>query len=146
MKPEFACSSDESLVKQLLAECHLPFEDITPSHLQHFLVARQETRLTGVIGLELLGTFALLRSLAVSEPFRGQGIASQLTKQAEDYASTHKIESLYLLTTTAENFFVKRGYETMDRDRVPTAVKKTAEFESICPATAVCMVKAIKIS
>ena len=146
MIPEFERSSDESRVKQLLAECQLPFEDITPSHLQHFLVARQETRLTGVIGLELLGTFALLRSLAVSEPFRGQGIASQLTKQAEDYARTHAIESLYLLTTTAESFFAQRGYETMDRDRVPTAVQKTTEFQSICPATAVCMFKALKIS
>ncbi len=146
MKPEFACSSDESQVKQLLAECQLPFEDITPSHLEHFLVARQETRYTGVIGLELLGTFALLRSLAVSEPFRGQGIASQLTKQAEDYARTREIESLYLLTTTAESFFAKRGYQTMDRDRVPSAVQETTEFHSICPATAVCMFKALNIS
>ena len=146
MKPELARSSDESRVKQLLAECQLPFEDITPSHLQHFLITRQETRFTGVIGLELLGTFALLRSLAVGEPFRGQGIASQLTKQAEDYARAHKIESLYLLTTTAESFFAKRGYQTMDRSRVPTAVQETAEFQSICPATAVCMVKTLKIS
>ena len=146
MKPEFVHSSDESRVKQLLAECQLPFEDITPSHLQHFLVARQETRFTGVIGLELMGTFALLRSLAVSEPFRGQGIASQLTTQAEDYARTHEIESLYLLTTTAESFFAKRGYQTMGRDRVPTAVQETAEFQSLCPATAVCMVKALKMS
>ncbi len=146
MKLEFVCPSDESGVKQLLAECHLPFEDITPSHLQHFLVARQETRFTGVIGLELLGTFALLRSLAVGEPFREQGIASQLTKQAEDYARTHEIESLYLLTTTAESFFAKRGYETMQRDRVPTAVQETTEFQSICPATAVCMFKTLKIS
>ncbi len=145
MKLEFVCPSDESGVKQLLAECQLPFEDITPSHLQHFLVARQET-LTGVIGLELLGTFALLRSLAVGEPFRGQGIASQLTKQAEDYARTHEIQSLYLLTTTAESFFAKRGYETMQRDRVPTAVQETTEFQSICPATAVCMFKALKTS
>ena len=146
MKPEFARSSDEPRIKQLLAECQLPFEDITPSHLHHFLVTRQATRLTGVIGLELLETFALLRSLAVGEPFRGQGIASQLTIQAEEYACTRDIKSLYLLTTTAESFFAKRGYQTMDRSRVPTAVQETAEFQSICPATAVCMVKTLKIS
>lgn len=146
MKPEFARSSDESRVKQLLAECQLPFEDITPSHLQHFLITRQETRFTGVIGLELRGRFALLRSLAVGKPFRGQGIASQLTKQAEDYARTHEIESLYLLTTTAESFFAKHGYQTIDRDSVPTAVQETAEFQSLCPATAICMFKALIIS
>ena len=146
MKTEFARSRDESRVKQLLAECQLPFEDITPSHLQHFLVARQETRLTGVIGLEFLGTFALLRSLAVGKPFRGQGIASWLTKHVEDYAHTCEIEHLYLLTTTAESFFAKRGYEIMDRNRVPTAVQETTEFQSICPATAVCMFKVLKIS
>jgi amino-acid N-acetyltransferase len=83
MKFEFVRTGDKSYVKQLLAECALPYEDITPAHLRHFLVGFHQTKLVGVIGLELLGSFALLRSLAVQIDFRGQKIASQLTKQAE---------------------------------------------------------------
>jgi len=37
MKFEFADPSDEPQVRQLLAGCELPDEDITASHLQHFL-------------------------------------------------------------------------------------------------------------
>ena len=141
MKFAFAHSGDIPHVKQLLAACALPYEDIKPAHLQHFLVVRHQTNLVGVIGLELLGSFALLRSLAVQINFRGQKIASQLTMQAEAYARSHKVRSLYLLTTTAEDFFTKQGYHTMDRNAVPVVVRGTTEFRNICPSTAKCMVK-----
>ena len=141
MKFAFAHTGDKSHVKELLAACALPCEDITPAHLQHFLVGRHQTNLVGVIGLELLGSFALLRSLAVQIDFRGQKIASQLTMQAEAYARSHKVRSLYLLTTTAEDFFTKQGYHTMDRNAVPVVVRGTTEFRNICPSTAKCMVK-----
>ena len=141
MKFVFAHPGDKPHVKHLLAECALPCEDITTAQLQHFVVVRQQTNLVGVIGLELLGSFALLRSLAVQIDFRGQKIASQLTKQAEVYARSQNVKSLYLLTTTAEGFFTKQGYRTMDRNAVPAVVRETTEFRSICPSTAKCMVK-----
>ena len=146
MKFEFARSSDEPQLKQLLAECELPYEDITPSHLQHFLVLWDGAQLIGVIGLELLGTFALLRSLAVQVRYRGQGIGSQLTRQAEEYARSYEVEALYLLTTTAESFFAKQGHHTVGRNAVPAVVQETAEFRSICPSTAICMVKHLNTS
>jgi len=141
MKFAFAHPGDIPHVKQLLAECTLPCEDITPAHLRHFLVVRHQSNLVGVIGLELLGSVALLRSLAVQIDFRRQRIASQLTTQAEAYARSHKVRSLYLLTTTAEDFFTKQGYRTMDRNAVPVVVRETTEFRSICPSIAKCLVK-----
>ena len=146
MKFEFADPSDEPQVRQLLAGCELPDEDITASHLQHFLVVRHETNLAGVIGLELFGRCALLRSLAVETHVRGKGIASRLVEKVEKYARSHDVESLYLLTTTAADFFAKHGFRTTDRNDVPIVLKETAEFKSICPSTAICMVKSIKIS
>ena len=76
MKFSFAYPDDIPHVKQLLAACALPCEDITPAHLQHILISRHQTNLVGVIGLELFGSFALLRSLAVQIEARGQKIAS----------------------------------------------------------------------
>mgnify|MGYP006424600763 CR=1 FL=1 len=132
---------DKTQVRQLLTECELPSEDITESHLEHFFVVRHENRLKGSIGLELFNKCALLRSLAVQEHIRGKGIASELLKRVETYARFHDVESLYLLTTTAEGFFEKHGYHVTDRNAVPAAVQGTAEFQSICPSTATCMVK-----
>lgn len=146
MEFEFAHPDDERDVRQLLADCGLPEEDIAASHMQHFLVVRHETNLVAVIGLEICETCALLRSLAVREQDRGRGIASRLVRDIEAFARTHHIASLYLLTTTAEGFFEKHGYRKTDRSTVPPPVRGTAEFKSICPSTATCMVKILKPS
>jgi amino-acid N-acetyltransferase len=53
------------------------------------------------------------------------------------------VETIVLLTQTAETFFAKRGYERTRRERVPEPIRQTAEFRSLCPATAVCMSRAL---
>jgi amino-acid N-acetyltransferase len=141
MKPESACPSDQAGIKHLLAGCELPHEDITAAHLCHFWVLRDGPQLVGAVGLEVLGKHSLLRSLVVPARYRGRGIGSQLTSQAEEYARSQRVEALYLLTTTAEDFFARRGYHRIDRNSVPSALQETAEFRTLCPSTAVCMVK-----
>lgn len=42
---------------------------------------------------------------------------------------------------TAKEFFGHRGYSVCLRGSVPTGVQGTAEFRSLCPSTAVCMVR-----
>jgi amino-acid N-acetyltransferase len=144
LKIEFTHARDSSRVKQVLMDCGLPSEDITPDHLDHFLILRNDDRLAGVVGLEIFGRYALLRSLAVTRSNRAKGFAIQLTKQAEIYARSKKVGTLYLLTLTAEGFFSKQGYQKTDRDSVPTVLQRTTEFKNLCPANAVCMVKALE--
>lgn len=98
-----------------------------------------------MIGLELLGRLALLRSLAVRKKYRGQGWGKKLVNEIEEYASGQGIEQLYLLTTTAVDFFNRQGYQTVDRHSVPGVVQQTAEFQSLCPASTVCMVKSLNL-
>lgn len=139
-----ALPSDVDGVKALLAACELPYEDITPRHLENFWVMRDGPRLAGVVGLEVFGAVGLLRSLAVPEEARGRGIGSQLTDKAEKYASAQGVTILYLLTTSAPEFFAKRGYQHTDRAAVPAELQETAEFQSLCPEGAVCMVKKLE--
>ena len=133
--------SDEAGIKGLLAVCELPHEDLTTAHLEHFWVLRDGPRLVGVVGLEMLGDIGLLRSLAVPDAYRGQGIGARLTEKAEDYARAQGIRALYLLTSTAPDYFAKHGYRRTDRDAAPGALQEIAEFKSLCPDSAVCMVK-----
>ena len=51
--------------------------------------------------------------------------------------------ALVLLTLTAVSFFERQGYRVIDRRSVPDDVQATAEFKSLCPASAICMAKAI---
>jgi len=138
-----ALSMDEPWIRQLLTLCGLPHEDITPEHLHHFWVIKERGEILGTVGLEIFGRSALLRSLAVDPRFRKRGFASELAKRAEDFAASLKIKELYLLTLTAESFFRKRGYQKTERNSVPSEIRGTTEFQSLCPASSVCMAKAL---
>jgi amino-acid N-acetyltransferase len=144
MNPEPASSADEPRIRKLLTLCGLPHGDITAQHLRHFWVLKDKGEVIGVVGLEVLGRLALLRSLTVDPRFREKGLATQLTKKGEKYAASLKIEELYLLTMTADSFFLKRGYKKIERKSAPPQVQGTAEFQGLCPASSVCMVKQLK--
>jgi amino-acid N-acetyltransferase len=132
---------NEADVKRLLAESGLPTADITAQHLHHFFGCGSKGTLEGVVGLELCGDAALLRSLAVSAEQRGSGLGSGLVEHAEGYARGKGVKSIYLLTTTAEAFFRRRGYARIPREQAPAAIASTREFSGICPASSAFMFK-----
>ena len=132
---------DESSVKQLLSESSLPIEDITAQHLHHFFGCGSGLELEGLVGLELYGDVALLRSLAVASSHRSAGLGARLLAHAERHAKDQGVKSLYLLTTTAEAFFLRRGYARMPREEAPEPIKKTNEFSGICPLNSTLMAK-----
>jgi amino-acid N-acetyltransferase len=131
----------ETGVKRLLNESQLISSDLTPEHLRHFFGLGTKEEPEGVVGLELFGTVALLRSLAVVSSRRRTGLGSKLVAHAEDYARNKGIKSLYLLTNTAESFFQYCGYQPTGRDDAPSAIRETKEFSEICPVSSAFMVK-----
>jgi len=136
----FAEPGDESEVTRLLSECQLPIEGITP-HLHDFILARSQSTIIGVIGLELYERVALLRSMAVASDFRRTGIGTALYERMLAHAHTLNIRELYLLTTTAGDFFTRRGFMVMERNLAPEALRSSIEFRKLCPDSAICMVK-----
>ncbi|TFW16064.1 GNAT family N-acetyltransferase [Massilia arenosa] len=132
---------DLPAVVALLKDCRLPHEDIGPGHLTDFLVAEDTHGLAGTVGLERLGANALVRSLAVRTGLRASGLGKRLVAAIENHGRTHGVDALYLLTTTAADFFKHLGYQTVTRNSAPQALQATTEFSSLCPAQAACMVK-----
>jgi amino-acid N-acetyltransferase len=88
-----------------------------------------------IVGIELCGPDALLRSLAVEPALRAHGVGSDLVMHAEEYARARGARTIYLLTTTAEAFFRSRGYSLTPRESAPPAIRATSEFSGLCPAT-----------
>ncbi len=131
MKIDFAAYDDWPKIKTLLRESGLPHEDIKTARLKHFLVVRDGERIAGVVGIELYGSAALLRSLAVSPGYRRFGFASRLLAGIEEYARKKHVEAIYLLTMTAAGFFEKKGYRKADRKNVPEAIRATTEFQGL---------------
>ena len=128
-------------VRDLLAACKLPTADLDATHFEHFFGCGREEEPNGVVGVELYGKVGLLRSLAVEESTRGHGWGKRLVKEAEQHAARHGVQTLYLITTTAEKFFRTLGYAKLDRAVVPEVIRSTTEFSSLCPSSSTVMVK-----
>lgn len=138
-----AATQDVPAITALLREASLPHEDFA-DHLAHFLVANQEGKVVGAIGFELHGADALLRSLVVSLVRRGGGLGGRLVEQLTAAARAQGVKRFYLLTTTAEAFFAKRGFRPSARLTVPAGIAATKEFNSLCPVSAVCMTRSLE--
>ena len=108
-----------SRVKELLESARLPVEDLTESHCEQFFYAGERGAPTGIVGLEIHGDVALLRSLVVSPEKRTAGLGTALVAHAEQAAHASGVRAMYLLTTTAEKFFLARGYERAQRESAP---------------------------
>jgi amino-acid N-acetyltransferase len=139
-----ARAEDLGALRALLRTCDLPCEDLTPRHLAHFLVAPADDGLRGSAGLEPRGEDALLRSLAVQPAARGEGLGGRLLAAVERRAHRAGLQALYLLTTTAAPFFRDRGYEPIDRAKLPGPIQQTEEASRLCPAGATCMRKRLE--
>ena len=133
-----------SRLTQFLAACDLPVADIGQSDALHFFAQEIDGKLCGVVGLELYPPFALLRSLAVAPHYRGCGLGRALVAFAEQHAVARGIDTLFLLTTTAAPFFAALGYTNAARSEAPAAIRSTAQFSELCPASSSFMAKFLR--
>jgi len=129
---------DLDALRRLLGASGLPVADLGQPG-QEFLVARSDGELVGCAGAELHGAAALLRSLAVVPSRRGERIGDLLLRAIVAHARGRGARDLYALTTTIEPLLARRGFVRVDRSEVPAAVRRSAEFSSLCPASAACM-------
>ena len=140
MVVERAESADFAAVEALLSANQLPIAGLA-SCLPTMLVARHGGQVVGAAGLEIYPDGALLRSVVVNPDFRGQALGQRLTEAVLRLAEQRGAGQVFLLTTTAEQFFPRFGFETIDREQVPPFVRTSVEFTSTCPTTATVMWK-----
>ena len=133
-----ASARDLVEVERLLAESSLPLDGVADA-LPGFVVAEESGRLVGAVGVERCGEYGLLRSAVVHESARNRGVGRQLVERVIDAARSNKLRSLYLLTTTAENYFPSFGFEVANRNDAPEPIRETTEFTTACPASATMM-------
>lgn len=130
---------DRDGLASLLRAHGLPTDDLGEPGRRFFRLRDAEGGTVGYVGLEPLGREALLRSLVTAGAARGRGHGSRLVERAAGLAASLGAEDLYLLTTTAADFFAARGFERVDRSAVPPSIAATREFAGLCPASATVM-------
>ena len=135
-----ADTDDLDRIEALLEANGLPSDDVRTAPGTFFVVS-DGPELVGIGGIELHGAHGLLRSVVVTEPNRGAGYGRVLCDELESYAESAGVSTLYLLTTTATEFFRECGYEIVDREDAPPSIRGTTEFADLCPSSADCMKK-----
>lgn len=133
-----AHADDLHAIKALLVASGLPVAGVD-EHWKTFLVAKDGNTMVGCGGAEAYQFAALIRSVAVDPQYRSHGIGRRLVRQLLDRLASRGLREFYLLTTTAEEYFRKRGFKTIDRDEVHPQLLSSREFQDACPSSAVCM-------
>lgn len=144
MNLEFKKTSPEKVLQvlALLSLANLPISDIGENVVFFFLEIDSE--IIGTVGLETNGKIGLLRSLSLLESQKGKGYGLLIVQNLEAYVKTENINKLYLLTTTAKEFFEKKfNYEVIERVNVPIEIQSSQQFALVCPLSAVVMKKEI---
>ncbi|MBI2939398.1 MAG: GNAT family N-acetyltransferase [Chloroflexi bacterium] len=138
---ERAGKEELAAIFALLARAGLPRDGLA-DHWMTTLVAREGQTVVGSAAVELYGDSALLRSVAVEEAWRGQGLGQRLTRAALDLARRHEVRIVFLLTETACAFFTRFGFRRIARSEVAPVVQRSAEFaEAGCPCAEVMRVE-----
>jgi amino-acid N-acetyltransferase len=122
----------------LLSENELPIDGLT-DHLGTLLIASRAGHVIGSAALEVYPDGALLRSVAVQAESRSLRYGRALTDAALALACQRHIPAVYLLITTAADYFAKLGFERIAREDVPETVRNSVEFTTACPASATTM-------
>jgi amino-acid N-acetyltransferase len=138
-----ALPDDMPAVEELLTKTDLPVKGVKDT-IESFVVAESEGRVVGVGGVERCGDFGLLRSVAVDPAVRGRGAGAAITEWLIADSEASGLSALYLLTTTAGNYFPSLGFHETPRESAPLAIKETAEFRDICPSSATLMRRELK--
>lgn len=133
-----ATAADLDAIKVLLEANDLPTAGVD-EHWKTFIIARDGEQVVGCGGAEAYQFAALIRSIAVTPDARSRGVGRRMVRQLIDRLASRGIREFYLLTTTAEEYFRKRGFKTIDRDEVHPQLLASREFQDACPSSAVCM-------
>ena len=133
-----ATPSDWPRIATLLQSHALPL-DGAREHLDHFFIAVCGDSIIGNAGMEVYAKDALLRSVAVTPDQQGSGVGQMLVSRVIDEAKHQHVAALYLLTTTAADYFARMGFQRLSAQEAPPALKQSVEFQGVCPSSAVLM-------
>lgn len=138
LEVEGARAHDLPAALELLRRAELAEEGVVEQFGNYFVV-RDDLRLVGLAGLEVHGSDGLLRSVVVDPQYRSEGVGGRLVDFAVALARKMGLAGVYLLTTTAHDYFLKRGFVDWPREAAPDGIRDSWEFRAGCPQKAAFM-------
>lgn len=129
--------NDARFIKELLQTCELPTVCIE-KQLSDFIVAEEKGNILGILGAIYDGNKALLRSFAVCEEKRKNGIGDALVQAMFAVMKAKEVIEVFLLTETAAVYFTKLGFLEINRDDIPQILLTESGLDQACPCSSQC--------
>ncbi|HUK51479.1 MAG TPA: GNAT family N-acetyltransferase [Terriglobales bacterium] len=127
-----AGKSDLPWIKSLLEENRLPTIGVD-EWFENFMIALDETgSRVGVAGIEVYNHNALLRSVAVDKTHRRSGYGRIVVDVVLKHAKSKGVDTIYLYTEDAQDYFKALGFDVVDRSLVDEVVKGSPELAKCC--------------
>ncbi|WP_409364297.1 arsenic resistance N-acetyltransferase ArsN2 [Burkholderia sp. Bp9031] len=141
MQLRSAALSDLAAIEALLRASNLPVAGVA-AHLENFVVLVDPPAVTGCGGIEYYGDFALIRSIAVASDAQRNGHGRAIVARLIAACRAREVQSIGLLTTTAEDYFAGLGFVPVARKDVPRPLLASSQFQGVCPDAATAMLLA----
>lgn len=138
-----ASGGDVDAIKLVLAAALLPSRDLVGPPGQRLILATEGGRVLGCAGLQLSGQDALVRSMAVRWTRRNAGLGTRLHGRLLHEAVLAGVRTLYVVTTTAEEFFGRQGYRRVTAAEVPAGLRASEEFTAFAPGGGTVMTRPV---
>ena len=133
-----ANADDAPRIEQLLSASGLNPAG-TEQRLPTTIVCWDDGRLAATACVEDFGSTGLLRSVAVRDDLRGQGLGLLVVAAALHEAGRRGIHDAALFTETAAPFFERLGFRRIDRSELPASIQESAQAAGECAASAAAM-------
>jgi len=135
--------NDAGELAAALAAAKLPSDDISEGGRRFWRAIDETGAVIGYGGFEGSGADLLLRSVVVLPARRGSGLGRDLIDALLREAQGTGAKRVWLLTTSAADFFDRLGFERKDRADAPAVVTQSRQFTGLCPASATVLVKSV---
>ncbi len=135
-----ASTRDLAAITALLNDLELPTAGLVDQFPRAYVTVIRNGAIVGCAGLETYEGGGLLRSVAVSREAQKAGVGRALVAERLGAARAMSLDAVYLLTTTASDYFPRLGFVAIDRSAVAAPVATSPEFASVCPSSARCFV------
>lgn len=121
----------DSGLSEALVAAHLPTEDLTEGNPRFFRFERNG-EIVGYGGFEPHRPYALMRSVVVLPMARGKGLGRAVAEGLMQRAAAEDCPEVFLLTTSAVEFFRHLGFRPIDRADAPRQILATRQAAAIC--------------
>ena len=114
--------SDKTLIEHFLGQIGLRCDDILTMNTKYWVAETRDHSMVGCVGLEFGVDAVLLRSVAVSPNFRGDGLGHELVNAAESTAIAMGYKTIFLFSVSSGGYWQKMGFRKIPADELVQAL------------------------